>query len=161
MAGADARATRTAPAELLGEIRWRSGAVSGAAATVVMGLLITATDLATLQVAIAGLYGQEGNLLVGWLAHVLHGSLFGVVFAAVLTDAAVQEVPASPTKSVAAGAVYGTVLAVVGAGIVMPIWLAAAGVAGPEAIPHITAPSVGWHLVYGVVLGGAFSLLER
>ena len=53
------------------------------------------------------------------------------------------------------------VLAVVGAGIVMPIWLAVVGFGAPRSLPHVTIPLLAWHLVYGVVLGGVFAHLNN
>ncbi len=139
---------------------WRGGAVAGAVATVAMGLAISLMQLSTLRVAIAGLYGFEGSLLAGWTAHLLHGSLFGVVFAAVLADPGLYRVSEWVWKSVLAGVVYGLVLAVVGAGIVMPIWLDLAGVPVTASIPNVTVPLLVWHAVYGVVLGGLFPFVE-
>ena len=152
---------RTAVGRLAVQIRWRYGAVAGLFATVAMSAAIALTDLETLRVAVAGLYGSEGNLLVGWVAHLLHGALFGVLFAAVLTDAALEDLTDSPAKCAGTGAVYGLVLAVVGAGIVMPIWLAVVGFGAPPSLPHVTIPLLAWHLVYGVVLGGIFAHLTN
>ncbi|WP_267641865.1 hypothetical protein [Haloarchaeobius amylolyticus] len=140
--------------------RWRSGAASGFLAAGVTGLAITLMGLETLQVAIAGLYGFEGNIVVGWAAHLLHGALFGVVFAGVLADPGLFAVSDWLWKVVVAGAVYGVILAVFGAGIIMPIWLGAVGLPAPPSIPHVSASLVGWHLLYGVVLGGSFYFLE-
>lgn len=125
-----------------------------------MGVAIALTDLATLGVAIAGLYGQEGALLAGWVAHLTHGTLFGVVFAAILSDPGLYRVSEWVWKSVASGVVYGLVLAVVGAGVVMPIWLSAVGFATPPAIPHVTLPLLGWHVLYGLVLGVPFPFVD-
>ena len=162
MAESNARATRTTVVgRLVDEIRWRNGAIAGLVATVAMSLAIAVTDLEVLRVAVAGLYGREGSLLVGWVAHLVHGSLFGVVFAAMLADAALDGLPAGPARTAAAGAAYGVLLAVVGAGIIMPIWLAVVGFSEPPTLPHVTAPLLAWHLVYGLVLGAVFSVLSR
>ncbi|WP_435361425.1 histidine kinase [Haloarchaeobius sp. DFWS5] len=134
---------------------WRAGALSGALAAIVMGIAITLVQLETLRVAIAGLYGFEGSLFVGWLAHVFHGAVFGVLFAAVLADPGLFDVRDWLWKSVAAGVVYGIVLAVFGTGIIMPMWLDIVGL-GPVPIPNVTTPLIVWHVVYGVVLGAAF-----
>jgi hypothetical protein len=139
---------------------WRGGAVAGAVATVAMGLAISLMQLSMLRVAIAGLYGFEGSLLAGWAAHLLHGSLFGVVFAAILADPGLYRVSEWLWKTALAGVVYGLVLAVVGAGIVMPIWLGVVGVSVTAAIPNVTVPLLVWHAVYGVVLGGLFPFVE-
>lgn len=136
-----------------GGVNWRAGAVSGFVAAAAMGLAITVVQLDTLRVAIAGLYGFEGSLVVGWLFHLLHGTLFGVVFAAVLSDPGLYRLADWRWKTLLAAVVYALVLAVVGAGFVMPLWLEIADVATPGPVPHLTVPLVAWHLVYGLALG--------
>lgn len=139
---------------------WRGGALAGFAATVVMGLVITATRLAVLQESIAGLYGLQGSLVAGWVAHLAHGTLFGAVFALLLADPGLYRLTDWRWKTLLAGVVYALVLAVFGAGIIMPIWLDLAGFPGPPSIPFVTAPLLLWHLVYGVVLGAVFPVVE-
>lgn len=138
---------------------WRSGAISGLLAAVVMGVAITVTRQATMQVAIAGLYGQAGNLLVGWAAHLVHGTLFGMLFALVLAEPGLYHLTDWPWKTTVAGIVYGVVLAVGAAGIVMPMWLGLLGGA-PQAIPALSAPMLVWHLLYGTALGALFPFVE-
>lgn len=140
---------------------WQEGAIAGLVATVAMGVAITVMDLETLRQSIAGLYGQEGSLVIGWIAHVIHGSLFGILFAAILTEPGAYRVTNSVTKTLVAGLVYGLVLVVVAAGIVMPIWLGVVGLAEGVSIPSVTVSSIVWHLLYGAVLGAVFPLLER
>ncbi|MEF8853405.1 MAG: histidine kinase [Haloarculaceae archaeon] len=139
---------------------WRAGATAGFVATVAMGVAITVGDLAVLREAIAGLYAFEGNLLAGWLAHLAHGTLFGVVFAVVLSDPSLYRVSEWAWKTVLAGVVYALVLALAGAGFVMPIWLGVVGFGNPPTVPNVSAPLVGWHVLYGVVLGGAYAALD-
>jgi sterol desaturase/sphingolipid hydroxylase (fatty acid hydroxylase superfamily) len=140
---------------------WRVGAVSGFAATVVMGVGITIGDLRVLQGGIAGLYAFEGSLVAGWVAHLLHGTLFGVLFAVVLSDPSLYRVSEWAWKTVLAGVVYGLVLALAGAGFVMPVWLGLVGFGSPPPVPNISAPLVGWHVIYGIVLGGAYAVLDH
>jgi len=139
---------------------WRSGAVSGLLAAAVMGVAITVTQQATLQVAIAGLYGQAGNLVVGWFAHVVHGTLFGMLFALVLAEPGLYHLTDWPWKTALAGIVFGLVLAVAGAGIVMPMWIGLLGGPAPETIPALSGPMLLWHLLYGAVLGTVFPFVE-
>jgi hypothetical protein len=140
---------------------WRGGAVAGLVATVAMGAFIAAVDMQTVQSAIAGLYGQAGNLAVGWVAHLAHGTLFGIVFATVMADPGLYWAKESVPATVLVGVAYGMVLAVAGAGIIMPIWLSLAGFADPPTPPFVTAPTLAWHLVYGAVLGATFSYTRR
>lgn len=137
------------------------GAVSGLVATVLTGVVIVAVDVETLRVAIAGLYGFEGSLVAGWLAHLAHGTLFGVLFAAVIADPAFHEISEQRWKTALAGVGFGLALAVCATGILMPIWLDLFGASDVPAIPYVTGPSVAWHLLYGVVLGGLFATFEQ
>ena len=84
-------------------------------------------DPGTVSEAIAGLYGASGSLAVGWVAHLVHGTVFGVIFAVVLSDSSLAKVSEWVWKSVLVGVGYGLVLAVVGAGLIMPMWLEAIG----------------------------------
>jgi hypothetical protein len=139
----------------------KAGAVAGAIATVAMGLVITVMDLETLRVAIAGLYGQEGSLAVGWIAHVIHGTVFGLVFAVILADPGLYHVTRWHWKTVLLGVVYGLVLGVVGAGIIMPAWLAMVGIQQQTPTPpNLSANNLVWHTVYGFVLGVVYPLVE-
>lgn len=128
-------------------------------AEVVMGIAISTMNLPTMQTAIAGLYGQEGSLIAGWTAHLVHGTVFGVLFAAILADPGLHRLTDWYWKSILAGVVYGMMLAIVGAGLIMPIWLVAAGIPAPS-IPNVTGPMLLWHLVYGLVLGVLFPALH-
>lgn len=139
---------------------WRGGALAGFVATVVMGVVIAATNMAVLQNSIAGLYSLQGNLVAGWVAHLAHGTLFGAVFALLLSDPGLYRLTDWRWKTLLAGVVYALVLAVFGAGIVMPIWLGLAGFPAPPSIPYVTTPLLVWHLVYGVVLGAVFPAVE-
>jgi len=137
------------------QARRRNGAVAGLLATLAMSAATAISDLETLRFAVAGLYASEGSLLVGWAAHLLDGTLFGVLFAAVLTDATLEDLTASPPNSAGAGAVYGLAPAVVGAGIIMPSWLTVVEFGASPSVPHVTLQLPAWRVVYGVVLGGA------
>lgn len=137
-------------------VAWKGGALAGALATIATGIVITILGLDTLRIVIAGLYGQSGSLVTGWIAHVVHGTLFGVIFAGILTDPGLFRLADWRWKTVLAGLAYGLVLAIVGAGIIMPIWLAAAGFPEPPTMPHVTAASLLWHGIYGVVLGAIY-----
>ena len=139
---------------------WKRGGIAGFLATVVMGAAISVMHLSTLQLAIAGLYGQSGNLIAGWVAHLVHGTLFGMIFALLLSDPGLYNVTDWYWKAIVAGVVYGLMLAIIGAGIIMPIWLGLAGFPTPPSIPNVTLPMLIWHLIYGFVLGGLVPMLE-
>jgi len=147
--------------EVEDQFAWRRGAGAGLVASIVMGLAIMAVDLATLRQAIAGLYGFEGSLVAGWIVHLAHGTMFGIVFAFILLDPGIAGITSWVWKTTLAGIVYGLVLAVAGGGIIMPIWLGVVGVGNVSTIPHVTRPMLVWHAVYGAVLGFGVAIAEE
>jgi hypothetical protein len=140
---------------------WKAGAVAGLLATVAMGIAIAVMNEPTLRTAIAGLYGQEGSLVAGWTAHLAHGTLFGLIFAGVLTDPTFYDLTDSVPKTAALGVCYGLVLAIVGAGFIMPVWLSLVGFPNLPAVLNLNAPILGWHVIYGVALGGLYPILDK
>jgi hypothetical protein len=140
---------------------WRAGAIAGLLATVAMGVAITVTNEPTLKNAIAGLYGQEGSIVAGWAAHLAHGTLFGLIFAGVLTDPTFYDLTDSVLKTALLGILYGLLLAIAGAGFIMPVWLSLVGFENAPSILNLNAPILGWHVIYGVALGGLYPLLNR
>lgn len=142
-------------------VGWRAGILSGIAAAVVMGVGMTVVEPTLVSESIAGLYGAAGSLGAGWLVHVLHGALFGLVFAVVVADPSLVHIGHRFPASVVAGLVYGLVLGVVGMGLIMPMWLEGIGLAGAPEIPFLSASLLAWHLVFGLVLGALFPALDR
>lgn len=134
---------------------WRGGIIAGLVAAVAMGVGITVVEPALLRTEIAGLYGATGSLAAGWTVHLAHGALFGLVFAVIVADPSLANASHRYPAAIIAGVVYGVALAVVGMGILMPMWLDAIGPAAP-AIPNIGASLVAWHILFGVVLGLVF-----
>jgi hypothetical protein len=73
---------------------------------------------------IGSLYGV-GSVAVGWVTHLFHSLVFGVLFAAALRRPTLRERVDSLGTTVGAAVVFGLALAVVAAGFVMPLWLTA------------------------------------
>ena len=46
------------------------------------------------------------------------------------------------------------------AALVMPVWLGAVGSPASPPLPNFAPPSLLWHVVYGLVLGGIYVGLE-
>ena len=161
MATSAPRQTATEEDPFTSRFSWQSGALAGFVATVVTGLMTTLTDFGVVWRSVAGLYGLEEFLVAGWVAHLIHGTLFGVGFAAILSDPGLYRLSDWAWKTVLAGVVYGLVLAVGGAGFIMPVWLALVGSTAVPPAPNVTASLLAWHLVYGVVLGGSFVFFDQ
>jgi len=107
---------------------------------------------------IGSLYGV-GNVAVGWVTHLFHSVVFGVLFAAALRRPPLRNRVDSPVSTVGAAVAFGFGLAVVAAGLVMPLWLTAVGVPAP--VPRIFPAGVVGHVVWGLVLGGVYWVLVR
>ncbi|HET7323080.1 MAG TPA: DUF6789 family protein [Halococcus sp.] len=138
---------------------WQSGVVGGLVGGVVMGALISLMNPKTIAVAIPALYGlaPPPNGIAGWIAHMSHSAIFGVIFAAIAAGSGIDR---SVFRSAIAGLVWGFVLWVVAANIVMPIWLNAVGFpAGPTLLGFALPGSLIPHLVYGVLLGIVYPLV--
>jgi hypothetical protein len=141
---------------------WRGAVVAGIAGGAVMGVLMSLMNSAVLAVAIPGLYGlaPPANGIAGWFVHLSHGAVLGVVFAGLLSIPALREATGSALRTTIAGLVYGVVIWIVLAALVMPVWLGAVGFPSPPPFPNFAVPSLLWHLVYGAVLGAVFPAVE-
>ncbi|MFC7140741.1 DUF6789 family protein [Halosimplex aquaticum] len=134
---------------------WQAGVVGGILGALAMGALILATNEPTLAVAIPSLYAlaPPPNAAAGMFVHVSHGAVLGVAFAAIVGALDLD----STGKLVGAGAAWGIVTWAVFAALIMPVWLSAAGSPASPPFPNFAPPSLLWHLVYGVVLGGVYA----
>lgn len=128
--------------------------VAALVAAVVMGYLMQA--LAGVMPVIGSLYGVE-SLLVGWVTHVFHSLVFGLLFAGGCTLPYLRRATRTPAGLVGLGMGWGVVLWLVAAGIVMPVWLLAVGV--PATVPSLRPVGLLTHLVWGAVLGGGYAVL--
>lgn len=138
---------------------WKGAVVAGSLGAIVMGALMSVMNPAVLAVAIPSLYGlaPPPNGLLGWIVHVSHGAVLGVVFAALAGAAGIDR---SIGKSAAAGVVYGVVIWIALAALLMPLWLSAVGSPASPPFPNFAIPSLLWHVVYGVVLGALYPPLR-
>lgn len=134
----------------------RDVSVAALLAGVAMGAVLQA--FANTIPVIGSLYGV-GNVAVGWVTHLFHSVVFGVLFAAALRRPFLQERVDSLATTVAAAVGVGVGLAVLAAGLVMPLWLNAVGVPAP--LPRIFPAGVVGHLVWGIVLGSVYWRLSR
>lgn len=129
-------------------------ALAALAAGVAMGTVLY--GLTNTLPAIGGLYGAE-SFGVGWVLHLFHSVVFGLVFAVVVSRTTRM---ADPTigQYTSLGLVYGIILWAGAAGIVMPMWLNLVGI--PSSIPFLTLSSLFGHSVWGVSLGALYGYLN-
>jgi hypothetical protein len=131
--------------------KWSSVVLASLAAGVVMG--IPMQFVMGIMPTVGVLYGFE-SLAAGWVAHLFHSVVFGVVFAGVVSLGPLKKYITFP-GSVGVGVGYGVALWLFGSVIAMPLWLEAAGMGGPG-VPNISPMSLVGHVAYGVLLGGLF-----
>ena len=137
---------------------WQAGVVGGIAGAIAFGALMAVQMPAMLEMGIPAMYGLEGGL-VGWIVHVSHGAVIGVVFAALLTITGQSQRGVVRTTSL--GLAYGVVVWASLAVVVMPIWLSVVGFPMAPPLPNVDVGSLVGHALYGVVLGTAYGFLER
>lgn len=127
------------------------GLVAGVAMGLIMHFVMGAMPL------IGALYGQP-TVVAGWIAHLFHSVIFALLFAAVIARTSFREY--GIYGMIGLGAIYGIILEIVAAGVVLPIWANAVGAGGGGLpVPFIILPGFVTHLVYGVVLGAIFGLV--
>ena len=122
--------------------------VGGLVAGVAMGAAMNAvTDVVTV---IGALYGTPAPV-VGWMTHLFHSVVFAVAFAALLRGTGTLRSWRHRRRSLALGVGFGATLWLVAAGVVMPLWLRAAGL--DAALPNLTLVGLGGHLLWGAIVG--------
>jgi uncharacterized membrane protein YagU involved in acid resistance len=145
--------TATAKIEQYEQGAWLGGAVAGIAGGVLMGIMLTTQMTPVIERAIPAMYGLTG-LTAGWVVHLFHSAVLGLVFAGVVRAA--PQYVGTRVKCIGAGVAYGVVLWIVLAAIVMPIWLGAVNFPGTPPLPNFNPMSLVGHVVYGAVLGAVF-----
>jgi uncharacterized membrane protein YagU involved in acid resistance len=122
-----------------------AGIMGGLLGGVLFGALMTGMNMMEM---VAMLVGAE-NVAVGWVVHLVIAAIFGALYALVLGP-----LTRSYGRAAGLGAVYGVILWVIGALLIMPLWLGMTVmvfVIGEDQLLSLVG-----HLVYGVVLGLVF-----
>jgi uncharacterized membrane protein YagU involved in acid resistance len=140
------------------------GIVAGLMGGIVFGMMMQMMSAPTPQegqmpmMAMVAMVLGSMSVFVGWLYHLLNSAVIGAIFGCVL-GARAQSIVAG----LGWGAVYGFVWWIVGALILMPVFLGM-----PPFAPLLMAPmrpvamgSFVGHLIYGIILGGGFVMLRR
>ena len=149
---------------------WQAGALGGVVGAVGFGLLLMVIAPDFLAAMVPALYGVEPITAVGWLAHLAHGLILGVVFGALVerevvmmhirgdveTDALDETGPM--LRTIGAGVVYGLAVWAILPVLVMPAWLGAVGFAGAPTMPAVAIETLAGHLLYGLLLGAVYAV---
>ncbi|RQH01435.1 ATP-binding protein [Natrarchaeobius oligotrophus] len=133
--------------------RLGAAAVASIVAGLAMGLYLQYAQ--GLLPVIGALYGVD-NAVVGWITHLFHSVVFGLVFAAGTVRPAARRYHGVAART-GLGIAWGVVLWLVAAGVVMPAWLTAVGV--QAVVPNLTGPGLVSHVLWGGVLGGLYTVL--
>lgn len=138
---------------------WQHGVEAGLIGGLVMGVLFSLLMPPVIENAIPALVGLSGGI-AGWVVHMSISAVFGVVFAAALVQPRIAAVADSVVGAVGLGLVYGAILWVVAAGVVMPLWLSAVGFPSPPPLPNLGLMGLLVHLAFGLVLGVSYYYLR-
>lgn len=130
--------------------------IAGTIAGVAMGAIYTLST--GLLPVIGALYGVE-DPIVGWITHLFHSIVFGLVFAAGIDHVSRARSGMSRASSTILGGLWGITLWLVAAGVVMPVWLRALGI--EAAIPNLDQTGLVAHLVWGLVMAIVYDLLRQ
>lgn len=136
---------------------WFSGAIGGLVGGVVFGALMQMQMPMIMETAIPAMYGLEG-LTSGWVLHLFHSVVFGLLYAAVARTDAIAPYAGRVATGAGVGVAYGLVVWVVAASVVMPAWVGAMTPMSPP-VPDFNPMSAVGHAVFGIVLGALYAAL--
>lgn len=147
--------------------RWAAGVAGGLVGGVGMGIVLHAG--ANVMPFIGALYGWP-TTTGGWVAHLVHSVLIGLVFALIVSRPVIREQMTTVSEFVVAGIVYAAAVGLVTSGVMLPV---AMNLLGTISLPESLLPlpgvvggvlvvlSVGVaHLVYGVLLGATYGRIH-
>lgn len=156
MVGETAEATVSEPRSTDSSL-WLAGAGGGLVAGILMGLLMH--YVMGIMTVVGGLYTID-TVVAGWTFHLVHAVIFGLLFAAGMTSPVLGKYDFGPVVTTVLGVVWGVILWLFAAGVVMPVWMGAVGMTSPP-VPNWAPMSGIGHLVYGAALGAVFALVDR
>ncbi|WP_439026059.1 DUF6789 family protein [Haloarchaeobius sp. DT45] len=151
-------ATETTHSTGVSDGNWKAGVLGGLVGSAVMGALVLAMNPKTLAVAIPSLYtlAPPENPALGLVVHLSHGAVLGVAFAALVGVLDADSV----AQRLGLGLGWGVVTWVALAALLMPVWLDAVGSPANPPFPNFAIPSLLWHAVFGLVLGGVYAAVD-
>jgi hypothetical protein len=141
-----------------------AGIVSGLIAGVVFGMMMTMMTAPTpdggrmpMMAMVAQILGST-SLVVGWVYHLFNSAVIGGIFGWLLGHR-----PLGWGGALGWGALYGAAWWILGGLILMPLFLGMPAFA-PLMMPEMRPVAIGslmGHLIFGLILGGAFLGLRR
>lgn len=141
-----------------------NGIITGLGGGIVFGIMMQMMNAPTPQggempmMAMVAMVLGSMSVFVGWLYHLFNSAVIGAIFGWLLGSRAQSFV-----AGLGWGAVYGFVWWILGALILMPVFLGM-----PPFAPLMMAPmrpvamgSLVGHVIFGIILGGGFVMLKR
>ena len=141
-----------------------NGIVSGLAAGVVFGVMMQMMTAPTPDggqmpmMAMVAKVVRSDSITIGWVYHLFNSAVIGGIFGWLFGDRARKF-----SAEVGWGALYGFAWWILGALILMPLLLGMPPFAPLQMAPMrpVAMGSLVGHLIYGIILGGAVSMLKR
>jgi hypothetical protein len=141
-----------------------SGIVAGLLGGIVFGVMMQMMNAPTPEggqmpmMAMVAMVIGSSNVIVGWLYHLFNSAVIGAIFGWLLGARAQSFV-----AGFGWGAAYGFVWWVLGALILMPVFLGMPPFAPVQMEPMqpVAMGSLVGHLIYGIILGGGFVMLKQ
>lgn len=139
-------------------VNWVAGLAGGLAAGVGFGLVIQ--HVLGVMPAIGAVYGAPG-LVAGWIVHLAHSLVFGLLYAVAASREPIREYAHRPL----AGAGFGVAFAVTTWAaffvFVRPLWYILFATAEPGPIEFMQPLPILGHTLFGALLGGVYALVDR
>ncbi|MBZ6494227.1 hypothetical protein [Natrinema longum] len=148
---------------------WGGGVTGGVVAGIAMGLVL---HFGGNQIELlGGLATDPGTAVgVGWTIHLMISIAFGLLFAAIASRRAVQQLVDDFSDYLVLGLAFGALLGLFAGGVVFPLAMERAGVAAlPLPFLPVSGPAAELfsallfglgHLVYGLVMGAVFATIN-
>jgi uncharacterized protein DUF6789 len=141
-----------------------NGIVAGLVGGVVFGILMQMMNAPTPEggqmpmMAMVAKVVRSDNMAVGWIYHLFNSAIIGAIFGWLLRSRSLKF-----GATIGWGAAYGFIWWILGALILMPLFLGMPAFAPLQMKPMLPVAmgSLMGHLIYGVILGSGFSMLKQ
>jgi hypothetical protein len=141
-----------------------NGIVAGLVGGVVFGIIMQMMNAPTPEggqmpmMAMVAKVVRSDNMAVGWIYHLFNSAIIGAIFGWLLGSRSLKF-----GATIGWGAAYGFIWWILGALILMPLFLGMPAFAPLQMKPMLPVAmgSLMGHLIYGVILGSGFSMLKQ